>query len=587
MNRLLIAAAVAAGLGLAWLEWRRPDRAFRTRRIAATVAAVVSLALLAGGGGGNGRTDAETAIIATEGAVPSAARRLADSAHARIHVLARAGDARRFGTAARPTPGVAALLRDAPSVSRLIVAGWGLDSTELADAGRRPITFVPGPIPPGIETIRWSGQVPLGGRLVVRGSTTGVPAGSLIQLVGPQGIADTGRIARDSTFVLGTRPRAAAHLRYALRIELGGGRVVAETLGTAVVDRPPPSVLILDRSPSFESRYLEDWLRDAGGSLAVRTEISRGRYRTRYLNRSAADLSRLSASALRSFDVVVVGTRTLADLQPADRSALESAMRDGGLGVVLRAEDATLRGGGMLEGFSLAASGGGDRVSRLTWIGDSGGGHPVDLAPLALRGDVGTRPLAADSAGRPVAAWRRQGAGAVAVTLVATPSRWRLGGEAERFASYWSLLLGAVSRPPAAQWEAAGPAMVDRPLHLVRFGPDTAPAAAVRAPDGGRDSVFLAQDVIVPSRWEGTYWPRTSGWHRVGGDSLALDFDVAATGWRTLEAAALSRATAERAAVVTPSGKRNAPGESRRIPAILLFGVFVGAAAVLWSSGPR
>ena len=585
MNPLLIVAAIAGGLALAGLEWRRPDRAFRRRRTAAAAAAVGSLALLAGRSDDSGRAEAGAAIVATEGATPSVVRRLADSAHAPIYVLARAGDARSFGAAARPTPDIAAIMRDAPSIGRLIVTGWGLDSAELADAGRRSLTFIPEPIPPGVATVRWSSQVPLGGRLVVRGSTTGVPAGSLIQLIGPEGIADTGRITPDSTFVLGVRPPAAAHLRYALRIALAGGSVVAETLGTAVVDRPPPSVLILDRAPSFESRYLEDWLRAAGGSLAVRTAISRGRYRTRYLNRSTADLSRLTVSALRSFDVVVLGMRTLAGLPPAERSALVSAVRDGGLGVVLRADDARPGGGAMLEGFSLAASGSSDRTSRLAWAGDSGG-QPVGLAPLALGGDAGTRPLATDSGGRPVAAWRRQGVGAVAVTLATTPSRWRLSGETERFASYWSLLLGAVSRPPAAQWEAAGPAMVDRPLRLVRFGPDTAPAAIVEAPDA-RDSVFLAQDLIVPSRWEATYWPRTSGWHRIGGDSLALDFDVAATGWRTLEATALHRMTAERAAAITPSTKRNAPGGPRRIPAILLFGVFVGAAAALWSGDPR
>jgi hypothetical protein len=40
-------AALVAALGLGWLEGRRLDRALRGRRIAAAVAAVVSLALLA------------------------------------------------------------------------------------------------------------------------------------------------------------------------------------------------------------------------------------------------------------------------------------------------------------------------------------------------------------------------------------------------------------------------------------------------------------------------------------------------------------------------------------------------------------
>ena len=585
MSPLLGAAAGAATLALGWLEWRRPDRAFRARRVAAVIAAAAALTFLAADRGVT-RTTGNTAIVVTEGATPSRVRRLADSAGAPVYVLAEAGDTRAFGDGARPTPDIAALVRAAPSVQRLVITGWGLDSAALAAAGDRSITFAPAPVPPGIATVRWPGIVPLGGRLIVRGTATGVPAGTPIQLVGPEGVADSGRIAPDSTFALGTRPPAAARLRYALRLLPAGGAAAAETLGVSIVERPPPRVLILDRSPSFESRYLEDWLRDAGGSLAVRTEISRGRYRTRYLNR-AADAGRLSPSVLRSFDVAVLGTRTLAALAPSERAALESAVRDSGLGVVLRAEDAMPRGSGLLGGFSLDASGAVDRISRLVWRNDSTGRAAVGVAPLVLRGDDATRSLASDSAGSSVAAWRRTGAGAVAVSLVTTPSRWRLGGEAERFASYWSLLLGAVSRPAAAGWEVTGPPMIDRPLRLVRYGPDTTPAAVVDGPDGGRDSVFLAQDVIVPTRWEGSYWPRTAGWHRVSSDSHTLDFDVAAVGWQTLEATALHRATAERAAVVTASATRNAPGRSRRIPPIVLFGVFLGAAAVLWSSGPR
>jgi hypothetical protein len=585
VNSLLLAAAAAAAAGLGWLEWRRPDRAFRARRVAAVIAASATLTFLAAGHGAT-RATGNTAIVATAGAVPARVRRLADSAGAPVYVLSEAGDARTFGGGARPMPDIAALVRAEPSVRRLVITGWGLDSTGLAAAGDRSIIFVPAPIPPGIATVRWPGVVPLGSRLVVRGTTIGLRPGTPIQLTGPDGAADSGRIAQDSTFVLGTRPPAVARLRYALRLLPTGGPVITETLGAAIVDRPPPRVLILDRSPSFESRYLEDWLRDAGGSLAVRTEISRGRYRTRYLNR-AAELGRLTASALRSFDVAVLGTRTLAALEPSERATLESAVRDSGLGVVLGAEDAAPHGTGLLEGFSLRASGGVDRTSRLVWDGDSAGRRAVGIAPLVLGGDDAIRSLASDSAGNAVAAWRRSGAGAVAVSLVTTPSRWRLGGEPKQFAAFWSLLLGAAGRPAAAGWEMTGPALVDRPLRLARLGPDTTPAAVVDGPDGGRDSMFLAQDVIVPTRWEGSYWPRTPGWHRVSGDSLALDFDVRAGGWATLEAAALHRVTAERAAAVIPSRTRAAPPSPRRIPSIVLFGVFLGSAAVLWSSGRR
>ena len=140
-------AALVAALGLGWLEGRRLDRALRGRRIAAAVAAVVSLALLATSHTAR-VVSTDTAIVATEGATPSLVRHLADSAAAPVYLLDRAGDPRAFGGGARPTPDLAALLRAVPSLRRLVIAGWGLDSVELAEAGDRPITFVPAPVPP-------------------------------------------------------------------------------------------------------------------------------------------------------------------------------------------------------------------------------------------------------------------------------------------------------------------------------------------------------------------------------------------------------------------------------------------------------
>lgn len=553
-------------------------------RGAATLLAAASLAALA-----LPRPAAPTAsaaaLVVTRGASVPRVRHLADSSRAAVYVLDAAGDARRFGAGAQPAPDLAWILRRSPGTARWLVSGWGLDEAELTQAGGRPITFAAEAPPPGIATIRWSAAVPLGGRLVVRGTTTGLAPGTLLRLDGPAGGADSARTAEDSTFTLSARPSAEGRFRYIVRASPGRAPAAGDTLGVSVVRRPTPAVLILDASPSFESRYLEDWLRRSGGSLAARTAISRARFRTRYVNRPADDLGRLTPEALQRFDVVLLDAAALAGMPAADRVALETAVREGGLGVVVAEGAGAPPSGTLLHGFSVAALAGGERTARLAWDGESGRAL-VGIAAFRLTGDDAVRALVTDSSGGVVAAWRRQGAGAVALTLVTTPSRWQLGGEPERFASYWSLLLGAAARPPRLQWVATAPALVDQPMRLVRLGPDTTTTAVIDSPDGTHDSLFLAQDPITPTRWEGTWWPRAGGWHRVNGGSASLDF-LATGGWQTATAVARHRATLEHAGGSTDPARRNAPGIPRRVVDAILFAVFLAAVTVLWSRRAR
>lgn len=533
---------------------------------------------------------ASTIVVATPGAAPALARRVADSAGAPLYVLSGAGDALRFGGGAQNAPDVAWILRRSPGIRRIIVAGWGLDDAALEQAEGRIVTLAAegagaSPLPAGVATARWNGSVPDGSALIVRGSTAGLPAGTMVRLSGPGGTTDSVRTSTDSTFALSVRPAAEGRFEYA--VSAGPSRTVAppDTLGVVVTRARPPALLILDGSPSFESRYLKDWLRQRGGSLALRSEISRNRYRTRFLNRPTADLSRLSPELLGAFDLVLLDARTLRSLGAAEQRMLSAAVA-AGLGIILVA-DAAPPATDLFAGLRLTPTSGGVRSGRVTWGTESGRAR-VGLAPFRLSADDEARALANDSAGATVVAWRRHGGGAVAVTFVLTPSRWELSGERALFADYWSRLLGAVARPPQVRWEVSQPPRVDAPMQLIRTGATGGGAVVIQSPDGSRDSLYLAQDPLTATRWEGSYWPRMAGWHRVIADSAAPGFYVT-SGWTALGAAARHRATLERAGIDRATNAAAAeragaaPGRSRRVPDVLLFALFLASVTVLWS----
>ena len=388
-----------------------------------------------------------------------------------------------------------------------MVTGWGLDDDELDQAEGRTIKLASGQtggaaLPAGIATVRWSSSVPEGTALTVRGSTTGLPVGTVVRLSAPGAAGDSARTAADSTFALSVRPAAEGRFEYVVSAGPSHAGAAADTIGVAVTRARPPALLILDASPSFESRYLEDWLRQRGGSMALRTEVSRNRYRTRFLNRPTAELTPLSPELLRAFDLVLLDGRTLRGLPAGEQRMLTAAASAGTRGraggrCCAAARDSSLR-------RTSARTGERRRSLEPRDVGNGVGPGPGGSRTAPLAADDETRVLATDSAGAAVAAWRRRGGGAVAVSLVLTPSRWRLSGERELFAAYWSRLIGTVARTPEVRWEVSEPARVDAPMQLVREGTDSGEAVAIEAPDGSRDPLYLAQDPVRSgTRWEG------------------------------------------------------------------------------------
>ncbi len=575
---ILTLIATLAALVLGALEWRRPDPRWRTARGVASVLAVLALAALlapspppARDGGG---------VLVTEGATPALVRRVADSLEAAVFVLPEAGAARAFGANARRVADLPALLRREPGLRRLTVTGWGLDPAAAGAAVPMPSGFVAAPAPAGIATLRWPRRAQVGSVVPISGSTTGIAPGTTIHLDGPGGPVDSASVSADSTFTLSARARAAGLISYMLRVDHGG---MADTAGIEVVAPTPPRLLVLDDAPSFESRYLKDWMAREGADVVVRTRVSRGRYRTVSVNVASTDVAVLTPALLGRFDVILSDAPALAALSPGERDALERAVRERGLGLVVTAGAvaARLAGHGLLTAFQLHTTPGGGLETQVRWNG-SVTSPRATRAPYQLGLDGAVRSLAWDSTGHPLAAWAGAGAGAVAVTLVTAPSHWALTGDDATFRGYWALLLDAVARPTDPGWEIgmAGPLLVDRPMTLRRSGTEMTPVIVVQDPAGARDSVFLSEDAFEPGLWTGTYWPRQAGWYRIIDGTAAPRFDVRGDDeWHAWQATA--RTASMQARIVSqPAGERRR--SRRQIPRAVWFGALFAAVALLW-----
>lgn len=376
-------------------------------------------------------------------------------------------------------------------------------------------------------------EVSLGEPIPVRGRAT-VPDSGWVILEAPDGSRDSSAVTATAPwFQLQSRPRAAGGAVYRLSLLTAEGAVFADSFGVSVRPDRPPTLLVLDGSPSFETAYLKRWLAARGGRLTVRTTITRGRSRIERLNGAPAADGPLTPALFGGFDAVLADSAALAALSPAERRVLTDAIEADGLGLLLTSGTPTAVPFVPFAPFVVDSPRAGAhdeaRTSRLTWPHIPRRSRTgIEVAGTTLRPRPGLSPLISDHAGGWLAARRNAGAGRVAVTLVRTPSRWVLEGERDLFAGYWDRLISAVARDTATRLVIEGGAAprVDRRTGVTLIASRQPGAVSIAAPDGTLEPIALARDPVETRRWTGAYWPRQAGWHALRLGARVLPFLV-------------------------------------------------------------
>ena len=412
--------------------------------------------------------------------------------------------------------------------SLLSVHGWGLDVSGWSSIDGRVVLEAFTPLPLGPTAIDWPRRVALGRSFEVRCRLEGIEGQAAeLELVGPAGVEDALSIpaadpqaARVATgFALRGRPRVVGRQSYELVLRRADGASGRWPIDLVVEEEPAARVLWLQAAPSFDERSYRALAERAGASLVTRTEIAPGRVRTHAVNANGEPVA-LEAESLERFDLLVLSTDRVSRLRRSEALAVQRAV-ERGLGLLLLAEDRSpdLDRQPLTAGLSTRRlADGAEYQARLSWA-NGAGSLAIPGGELELSG--GWTPLVVDQAGRVVAARRTRGEGRVVVSLVTRAYRWRLEGEAETYASYWSELVGAAARRPVAELAVElprGPLLRDEARDLLLAAGELPPARLV-GPAGLEQRVGLRQDLYDAGRFTGRYWPLETGWNRleVGG----------------------------------------------------------------------
>jgi len=458
---------------------------------------------------------------------------------------------------------LATALRRDPAVARLMIVGAGLPPRDRDAARPLSLEFDPAPLPRGLVELRSPRRVPSGSSWRVSGVLNDVPGGTVELLDPSQQRVGSATSGDDGRFTLQADARMPGRAQFRLRIRDAGQAVVEDVeVPLLAVSGTPLRVRVMAGAPSAELKYLRRWALDAGVELQSELALRPG-------VRVQRATVPLSADALRELDVVILDERAWQSLGSAGRNTLADALR-AGLGVVIRITGALADS----DRRELQALGFDVRDVELKQVVRLAGA-PTALTrrPLQVESRDGV-PLLHDVRGEPLALWRAEGRGRIALWWLSDSFRLALDGSRAVHGTLWSNALATVSRARGTR----EPQLVDADPRVharqVLCGLDADAEARVQAPDGQRVPLLRESSGCA------AHWPESAGWHVLDTGDGEWPFYVRAAGEAPgLHAQELRAATAAMVASRSQRPDAQSPGGAPGTPWPYLLGCLVALGA--------
>lgn len=427
--------------------------------------------------------------------------------------LPEAGDV----AAAESVPDLGTALRRHAGRSPVRVLGLGLPARDHDAARSVALAFEPAPLPEGLQALDAPLSVVTGRRWQVRGLATGL-AGGRAELRDPaDAVVARAELDETGAFALATAAGLPGQVDYTLQL-LNAEDTVTQSLALPLQVRnaAPRRVLLLAGGASPEVKYLRRWAVDAG--LRLHSVISLG---------GGVELGDpplpITAATLAEFDLALLDERAWRDLGEGGRATLKAAVREG-LGVLLRitgeltqADRATLRAWSLqaepadiARGLRLPGTEHADASLAL-----DAETRAADTAPLLSRHALALS--AADGAvllragdDKPLALWRPEGRGRVALWTLSDSYRLWLAGRRSAYGQLWANAVDTLARgTEAATPELPAYAWLHQRVALC----DLPDGARVRSPDGTESA--LRPDPATGQARCAAFWPAQAGRHAV------------------------------------------------------------------------
>ncbi len=397
------------------------------------------------------------------------------------------------------------------AIDSVFVLGQGIESHDLWQLKTKTVFYLGDALPSGIIKYTYNNKSREGEELLFKGMYNRPIKEHRLILEEPGGMRLDSLKLDDlerQAFQLTAPLKASGKYIYKLIEEDTEGQLISQNpIPVEVKKREVLKIVLINEFPTFESKYLKNYLAEKGHEVVVRSQLTKERFKYEYFNTKKRNIGRFTKSNLKAYDILIIDANALKNIGESSRKALENAVSEDGLGVLIQASTSFSRYTGGLVRFDFIQDGKTNAAlqnASKTKIGK----HPYSFKPQFTLGT-----LLQDNTNNVLAAYKRKGIGRVGITVLTTTYELILKGQTKQYQELWSRIIEDLSKRKNTQisWETTtNLATKDYPfLFKLRTLKEEIPD--VKIDENYR--VALRNSIDLPKVWKGITYSIDSGWH--------------------------------------------------------------------------
>ncbi|MEH6512317.1 MAG: hypothetical protein V7734_04345 [Maribacter arcticus] len=404
------------------------------------------------------------------------------------------------------------------SLTTVYVLGEGIKPFDFSRFNNIAVEYFPAKIPLGITQLTYTKKISLGEKVEVIGSYNQPVNGSFLVFEDSRGNGlDSIQFVESSftDFTLSGSPKASGNYVYQLSEKDSAGVVInSNPLPIEIKQKQPLRVLILNNFPTFETKYLKNFLSEEGHEVVVRSQLTKGKFKFEYFNTTSLPVYQFTDEILKQFDLVIADADTYFSFGSTIKNRFEKNIRENGLGVFIQPSDFIFNRSASWSYFRFNR----DDIKELQILNST---IALEKYPYEFDEEFLVSPIIVGD-GKTIAAYKQMALGRVATTTLLSSYQMLLNGSGQTYKSIWTKILDEIAKPKIVpvEWkpETQIP-KVDEPFDFSLY--TNQQEFAVIDEDSVRTPML--QKLMVPTHFTGTIYPKKTGWQHlsIDGDSTS------------------------------------------------------------------
>ncbi len=387
----------------------------------------------------------------------------------------------------------------------IIVHGHGIPDYDLDKFKAKQVQFIAAAQPKGIVQLAYQSEYQEGDELALT-MVTNEMVGQKLVLAGFGQTIDS-LVIKDQKEVVTFQFPLKTKGRFVLQIKQyteQGELERSHPLPIQVQEARHYKLLIINSFPTFENKFVKNYLAENGHHYLVRNTITTNRYRYEYQGDVSATLPSITQEVLRDFDLVMIDVSSFSKLTTTEKNSLSTAIKGQGTGLLVQMNDPSLFNklpdwfrfniaATKTEFFDLPITESEEKIATSGFVIKS---NPWQKDILQANNET-------------FAANRLYGIGKIGLMTLQNSYELVLAGKEDDFKNLWKQLFEEHLKTSNQTFSFTNEAYVHEPTYLTAIS-NVTPVVKI-----GDVDLPVRQHELLTGRWYGQYWPQQVGWEPI------------------------------------------------------------------------